>query len=238
MLNGVDLEIKGATKVGVVGRTGAGKSSLVSALFRLNEIERAGIFSGSIKIDGAEISAIGLSRLRAAISIIPQDPVLMAGSFRYNLDPFKTKSDAAVRAALTAAALDPERLDEQVETGGENLSAGERQLLCFARAVLFKRKIMVMDEPTASCDMETDAQLQKMVREEFAGTTIITIAHRLNTIIDYDQLVVLGKGMVLETGPPHVLLANPTGAFSQMVDALGPATAAKLRQRASDAAQP
>jgi len=230
VLRGISLTIPGGSRVGVVGRTGAGKSSLLSLVFRL--VESSG---GSTLIDGIKTGAIGLSRLRKSISIIPQDPILMVGSVRYNLDPFGTKTDFDLCNALEKAHLSKDLLDSQVAESGGNLSAGQRQLLCFARALLFRAPIVIMDEPTASCDQETDGIIQTMVRNEFKGTTVVTIAHRLETVVDSDAILVLGAGKVLEYGIPADLLAKESGDLTQMARALGSATHSHLIAKANEA---
>ncbi|XP_076457725.1 multidrug resistance-associated protein 1-like [Babylonia areolata] len=221
---GLDLVLKGVTftiepgqKVGIVGRTGAGKSSLTLSLFRL--IESAG---GCIMIDGVNIADIGLHDLRSRITILPQDPVLFSGSLRMNLDPLDQYSDdhiwkALDRAHLTRFAEDlPEGLDYDVGEEGQSLSVGQRQLVCLARTLLRRTKILVLDEATAAVDMETDNLIQNTIRSAFSHSTIITIAHRLHTIMDYDRVLVLGGGLVKEFDAPHVLLADRTSIFYGM----------------------
>ena len=147
VLKGLNLEFKGGEKVGVVGRTGAGKSSMITALFRLTEIDSVGKEAGKIRIDGVDVASIGLSKLRAAISTIPQDPVLMKGTIRYNLDPFDNRSDAEVRRALSSASIEADRINEAIEAGGSNISVGERQLLCFARTLAH----LARQSPSMAC---------------------------------------------------------------------------------------
>uniref|UniRef100_A0A7E4ZTZ1 Multidrug resistance-associated protein 1 n=1 Tax=Panagrellus redivivus TaxID=6233 RepID=A0A7E4ZTZ1_PANRE len=214
----INVLIKPGEKVGIVGRTGAGKSSLTLALFRI--IESA---EGQILIDGIPISEIGLHDLRESVTIIPQDPVILSGTMRFNLDPFETYSDAAIWEALEHAHLKdyvrgmPDGLQHTITEGGDNLSVGQKQLLCLARALLRRSKILVLDEATAAVDLHTDALIQETIRKEFATSTIFTIAHRLNTILDYDRVMVLDKGEIKEFDSPAVLLANKTSAFAAMV---------------------
>jgi ATP-binding cassette subfamily C (CFTR/MRP) protein 1 len=220
VLKDLSISIKGGEKIGVVGRTGSGKSSLMSALFRITEVERDG---GKIVIDGVDISTIGLNLLRLSLSIIPQDPVMFSNTVRYNLDPFGEKSEYDLWEALKkvqlaeAIAVMPDGLDEQVAEGGENFSQGQRQLMCIARSLLRNPKILVMDEATASIDNATDASIQQMIRENFAGATVLTIAHRLNTIMDSDRVLVLDDGHVAEFDSPSALIAQG-GIFASMVE--------------------
>jgi len=220
VLKNISVSIKGGEKVGVVGRTGSGKSSLMSALFRVTEMESDG---GKILIDGVDISSIGLNSLRLSLSIIPQDPVMFSNTVRYNLDPFEEKSEYELWEALKkvqlaeAIAVMPGGLDEQVAEGGENFSQGQRQLLCIARSLLRKPKILVMDEATASIDNTTDAAIQQMIRENFASATVLTIAHRLNTIMDSDRVLVLDDGNVAEFDSPAALISQG-GIFASMVE--------------------
>ena len=233
VLRDINITIPGGTRVGVVGRTGAGKSSLMSLLFRLVESSQ-----GEVLIDGVNTTTVGLAKLRSSISIIPQDPILMDGTVRYNLDPFGSKPDNELKDALKRAFLPESLLDKSVADCGGNLSGGQRQLLCFARALLYPAPVVIMDEPTASCDMATDEQIQQMVRTEFEGTTVITIAHRLETVIDSDHILVMHDGKVSEYGPPAKLLDNEHGRFRRMVEALGRSAAMHLKQKAASASLP
>ncbi|KAL9189124.1 hypothetical protein ACHAXT_011614 [Thalassiosira profunda] len=220
VLKDITVSFKGGEKIGVVGRTGSGKSSLMSALFRITEVEPDG---GKILIDGVDIAGIGLNALRLSLSIIPQDPVMFSNTVRYNLDPFEEKSEYDLWEALKkvqlaeAIAVMPGGLDEQVAEGGENFSQGQRQLLCIARSLLRKPKILVMDEATASIDNTTDASIQQMIRENFASATVLTIAHRLNTIMDSDRVLVLDDGNVAEFDSPSALISQG-GIFASMVE--------------------
>merc|ERR1712071_338930 len=202
------------------GRTGSGKSSLMIALFRITELEPGG---GKIVIDGHDTSEIGTIALRSNISIIPQDPVLFSSTLRYNLDPFETATDTELWDALEKVKLHSfvkgleKGLLEEVSEGGENFSQGQKQLLCIARSILRKPKILIMDEATASIDNSTDYLIQKMIRENFSNATVLTIAHRLNTIMDSDRVLVLDNGRVAEFDTPTNLLENSTSIFYGMV---------------------
>ncbi|KAK8748981.1 hypothetical protein OTU49_015623 [Cherax quadricarinatus] len=210
----INCKITKGEKIGIVGRTGAGKSSLTLALFRI--IEAAG---GNIVIDNVNISKIGLHDLRSRLTIIPQDPVLFSGTLQMNLDPFHKYDDAKVWSALEQSHLKefvsglPNGLQHQVSEGGENLSVGQRQLVCLARAILRKTRVLVLDEATAAVDLETDDLIQQTIRREFASCTVITIAHRLNTIMDSTRIVVLDRGEIKEFDTPATLLNNKNSIF-------------------------
>lgn len=221
VLKGITCNIKSTEKVGVVGRTGAGKSSLTNCLFRI--LESAG---GQIIIDGIDIASIGLHDLRGRLTIIPQDPILFSGNLRMNLDPFNKYSDEEIWRALELAHLKSFvaglqlGLLHEVTEGGDNLSIGQRQLLCLGRAVLRKSKILVLDEATAAVDLETDSLIQTTIRNEFSQCTVITIAHRLHTIMDSDKIMVLDSGKIVEYGSPEELLSN-MGPFYLMAKEAG-----------------
>uniref|UniRef100_A0A8C7VTN0 ATP-binding cassette, sub-family C (CFTR/MRP), member 3 n=1 Tax=Oncorhynchus mykiss TaxID=8022 RepID=A0A8C7VTN0_ONCMY len=207
VLKNLTLSVKGGEKIGIVGRTGAGKSSMTLCLFRL--LEAAG---GEITIDGVKISEIGLHDLRSKLTIIPQEPVLFSGSLRMNLDPFERYSDGEVWKALELSHLNkfvsnqPAKLELECSEGGENLSVGQRQLVCLARALLRKTRILILDEATAAIDLETDDLIQSTIRTQFEDCTVFTIAHRLNTIMDYTRVLVLDKGQIAEFDTPTNLL--------------------------------
>ncbi|XP_076057951.1 multidrug resistance-associated protein 1-like [Oratosquilla oratoria] len=222
VLKGLTLEIHPQEKVGIVGRTGAGKSSLTMALFRI--IEAAG---GTISIDGVDVAKLGLHQLRSRLTIIPQDPVLFSGTLRDNLDPFGHYSDEEIWRSLEFAHLASyartlaHGLTTTVEESGSNLSVGQRQLLCLARALLRKTRILVLDEATAAVDLETDDLIQTTIRREFREATVLTIAHRLNTIMDSDRVLVLNNGMVVEFDSPSNLLKIKKGVFRGMAEDAG-----------------
>nr|QGP74115.1 ABCC transporter [Sedum alfredii] len=230
VLHGLSFAIHPSDKVGIVGRTGAGKSSMLNALFRIVELER-----GRILIDNYDIAKFGLQDLRKVLGIIPQSPVLFSGSVRFNLDPFSEHNDADLWEALERAHLkDVIRrnafgLDAEVSEAGENFSVGQRQLLSLARALLRRSKILVLDEATAAVDVRTDALIQRTIREEFKSCTMLIIAHRLNTIIDCDRVLLLDSGKVLEYDTPENLLSDEGSAFSKMVRSTGVANAQYLR---------
>ncbi|XP_022762662.1 ABC transporter C family member 12-like isoform X1 [Durio zibethinus] len=230
VLCGLSFTTSPSEKLGIVGRTGAGKSSMLNALFRIVELEK-----GRILIDGCDLARFGLTDLRKVLCIIPQSPVLFSGTVRLNLDPFNEHNDADLWEALERAHLkDVIRrnsfgLDSEVLEGGENFSVGQRQLLCLARALLRRSKILVLDEATAAVDVKTDAFIQQTIREEFKSCTMLIIAHRLNTIIECDRILVLDAGQVLEHSSPEELLANEESTFSKMVQSTGPANAEYLR---------
>uniref|UniRef100_A0A8C2SF61 Multidrug resistance-associated protein 1 n=1 Tax=Capra hircus TaxID=9925 RepID=A0A8C2SF61_CAPHI len=220
VLKNINVTIDGGEKVGIVGRTGAGKSSLTLGLFRIKESAE-----GEIIIDDINIAKIGLHDLRFKITIIPQDPVLFSGSLRMNLDPFSQYSDEEVWTSLELAHLKgfvsalPDKLNHECAEGGENLSVGQRQLVCLARALLRKTKILVLDEATAAVDLETDDLIQSTIRTQFDDCTVLTIAHRLNTIMDYTRVIVLDKGEIREWGSPSDLLQRRGLFYSMAKDA-------------------
>ncbi|KRZ36394.1 Multidrug resistance-associated protein 1 [Trichinella pseudospiralis] len=221
-LKGITCFIRGGEKIGIVGRTGAGKSSLTLALFRI--VEPAG---GSLLIDNTDITKIGLHDLRSRLTIIPQEPVLFCGTLRINLDPYDAYSDQDIWRNLERAHLKafvsslPDKLQHRISEGGENLSVGQRQLVCLARALLRKTKILILDEATAAVDLETDDLIQQTIRLHFSDCTVLTIAHRLNTIIDNDRIMVLDAGRIAEFEPPQQLLNNKNSIFYSMAKDAG-----------------
>ncbi|OMO71780.1 hypothetical protein CCACVL1_18073 [Corchorus capsularis] len=217
VLKGISLSIKGGEKIGVVGRTGSGKSTLIQVFFRLVEPTR-----GKIIIDGIDISMLGLHDVRSRFGIIPQDPVLFEGTVRSNVDPIGQYSDEELWKSLErcqlkdSVASKPEKLDSPVVGNGDNWSVGQRQLLCLARVMLKRSRLLFMDEATASVDSQTDATIQKIIREDFAACTIISIAHRIPTVMDCDRILVVDAGRAKEFDTPTRLLESPT-LFSALV---------------------
>ncbi|KAI5066080.1 hypothetical protein GOP47_0018704 [Adiantum capillus-veneris] len=240
VLNEVSFKINAKEKIGILGRTGVGKSSLAAALFRMVENERCG---GDILIDGVNIKFVGLDDLRQRLSIIPQDPILFQGSVRFNLDPFELYEDAEIyealeRVHLIAKILSLDRgLDSLIAQNGENFSVGQRQLICLARSLLRRSQIIVMDEATAAVDGETDTLIQRTIRTTFQDCTMLTIAHRIDTIIDCERVLILAAGgQVAEFDSPHNLLnSNNQGIFAEMVRQAGPIIAERLHKAAYDA---
>lgn len=240
VLKGLSISVGASEKIGVVGRTGAGKSSIMVALFRMAELS-----SGSVTIDDVDVSQIGLNDLRSGVSIIPQDPLLFSGTLRSNIDPFSTKTDAELYDALKRAHLVPSssqyiaptpndapdapasgaqtpgnginrfNLDTVIEEEGGNLSVGERSLVSLARALVRGTKVLVLDEATASVDVETDSKIQETIRHEFKDRTLLCIAHRLRTILSYDRILVMADGRVAEFDTPENLF-NMNGVFTEM----------------------
>ncbi|CAO3565922.1 unnamed protein product [Mortierella alpina] len=263
----LSFEVQPCEKIGIVGRTGAGKSSLTLALFRIIEAansdwarasdnsgyhgsnkdsgngvdEREPLLAqpcrpsdpdeemdgGSIEIDGVDISTLGLADLRRHLAIIPQDPTLFAGTVRSNLDPFQEAMDAELWAALDQAHLKdairhlPGGLSAEVAQGGENFSVGQRSLLCLARALLRKSKILILDEATAAVDVETDEPIQRTIREVFADRTVLTIANRIKTVMDASKILVMEQGQVVEFEAPGVLLQQPESLFFKLAHQAG-----------------
>ncbi|KAG9348188.1 hypothetical protein JZ751_001923 [Albula glossodonta] len=221
VLKKVSCTIRPKEKVGIVGRTGSGKSSLGVVLFRL--VEPCG---GSIKIDGINICDIGLADLRSKLSIIPQEPVLFSGTVRSNLDPFNQYAEELIWDALERTHMKecvsqlPLKLESEVVENGENFSVGERQLLCVARALLRQCKVLILDEATAAMDTETDSLIQETIRNAFQDCTTLTIAHRLHTVLNCDRIMVLNQGQVVEFDEPSKLLANENSRFCAMLAAV------------------
>eukprot|EP01126_Amoeba_proteus_P055744 TRINITY_DN6942_c0_g1_i8.p1 TRINITY_DN6942_c0_g1~~TRINITY_DN6942_c0_g1_i8.p1 ORF type:complete len:294 (+),score=62.13 TRINITY_DN6942_c0_g1_i8:381-1262(+) len=232
ILTDISATIQAREKIGIVGRTGSGKSSLMQVLYRLVEPE-----SGKIMIDGLDTSLMPLKNLRKVLCIIPQEPIMFTGTVRYNLDPFSRYTDGEIWDSLQLVSLKthilylPKRLDDEVTEHGSNFSIGQRQLICMARALLQKPKILLMDEATASVDMETDKIIQNTIRSSFLHSTLLVIAHRINTIIDLDRVMVLDNGRLVEFDTPRRLI-EMGGLFASLINATGEASATFLRNLA------
>ncbi|KAH1395224.1 hypothetical protein KXV51_004881 [Aspergillus fumigatus] len=228
VLQGLTFTLRAGERVGIVGRTGAGKSSLALALLRCLDAR-----SGSIHIDGTDLAQVRLHDLRSRVGIIPQDPVVFAGTVREVLDPFGQHDDRELLDALAEVGLlrsedyapgdykDGFSLDATIIEGGRNLSQGQKQLLCLARALVSRPKILIMDEATASIDMESDIRIQRTLRQVIRGCTLLVIAHRLSTIADFDKIIVLDGGRVVEMGPPGELMMIENGIFRGLVQESG-----------------
>ncbi|TCD67258.1 hypothetical protein EIP91_000335 [Steccherinum ochraceum] len=243
VLHNLNFEIKPGEKVGVLGRTGSGKSTLALSFFRFVDPAK-----GRILVDDIDISKIGLTDLRSKLTIIPQDPTILSGTLRSALDVFEEYQDAEIYEALRRVHVIPaestmadddtvnanvfRNLDSPVSEGGDNFSTGEKQLLCMARAILKRTKVLVMDEATASVDYGTDELIGKTIRQEFAASTILTIAHRLRTIIDYDRVMLLDEGRIVEFDRPSVLLQNTSSRFHGLCQAAGNSELAVLKKMA------
>ncbi|XP_065071380.1 ATP-binding cassette sub-family C member 4-like isoform X2 [Rhopilema esculentum] len=227
--------IRASEKVGVIGRTGAGKSSLIAAMFRTGKL------MGTIRIDGVATSDIPLKTLRSSMSVIPQDPVLFSGTLRINIDPFNEFEDPDIWEVLEEVQLKdvvfelPNKLTTEVSEGGANFSVGQRQLLCLARALLLRKKILFIDEATANVDNDTDALIQETIKDKFRDCTVITIAHRLNTIMDCDRIMVIKAGKIVQFDDPCELFKDKDGEFKQLVNQSGNVEAARLEMMANEA---
>ena len=215
VLKNLNFEIQPSEKIGVVGRTGSGKSTLCLCTFRLLEP-----LTGKILIDGVDITTIGLKFLREILTVIPQDPILIEGTLRDNLDPLHKFSDQQILNELNEIGLnyliEYHGLDFPVSEGGENLSVGERQLICITRAILRRSKIVIMDEATSSIDYKTEMLIQNSINLSLKYSTVITIAHRIKTIINYDRIFVLSEGELVECGAPSALIKNGKGIFYEL----------------------
>ncbi|KAM3564248.1 hypothetical protein MY1884_000870 [Beauveria asiatica] len=227
VLRGITFSLAARERLGVVGRTGAGKTSLVNALLRVIDVEE-----GSILVDGVDTASLKLARLRSSISVIAQDPFLFSGTLRANLAIRGPRSDEELIAALRKVSVQTtdgqdatdllDNLDMAVQAGGENLSHGQRQMVCLARAILSPQRIVILDEATSAVDRATDAMVQEVIRREFAESTMIIVAHRLATVADLDKVVVLDEGMAVEIGSPAELMQKK-GVFWDMVNQSGDA---------------
>lgn len=236
VLHDVSFAIAPGAKLAVVGPTGSGKSTLASAFLRFVEPH-----AGHISIDGVDIAQLGLTDLRTRLQIVPQDPVILSGPLRAVLDTHGAFSDAELRTCLRRVTLlDSDtspfaELDTPIAEGGANLSQGQRQLLCLARAILYRSRVVLFDEASSSIDLETDTRITDVIRDAFAHSTVLTIAHRLRSVIGYDQLLFLEHGRVAELGEPHALLQNRHSRFYALCRSAGAAELAHLEAAARDA---
>ncbi|KAL5499202.1 hypothetical protein ACEPAH_1720 [Sanghuangporus vaninii] len=243
VLHDLCFKVEPGEKIGILGRTGSGKSTLALSFFRFVEP-----IEGRILVDGIDITKIGLTDLRSRLTIIPQDPIILSGTLRSTLDVFDEYDDAEIFGALRRVHLIPSsdqdieedetnvnvfhHLDAPVSEGGENFSTGQKQLLCMARAILKRSRVLLMDEATASVDYATDELIQRTIRNEFAESTILTIAHRLRTVIDYNRVMLLDQGRIVEYDHPAVLLSNPSSRFYALCRATGKEEFAMLKRMA------
>ena len=231
VLKGVSLNIRAKEKIGIVGRTGSGKSTLLISLLRIVDA-----CEGKIVIDDIDISTIGLMDLRSKIAIIPQEPILFVGTIRENVDLFQRSTDEEVWKALDAVHLGDtirkleKKLESEVIENGKNFSVGQRQLFCIARAILSKTQILVLDEATAAIDLQTDKLIQNTLKNNFRDTTVLTIAHRLNTVMESDKILVMDAGRVVEFAPPVALLKLKDGHFTNLLKQTGHDSYDKLKQ--------
>jgi len=217
VLDEFNLDVQAKEKIGIVGRTGAGKSSLSLALFRI--IEPSG---GTIIIDDRDICDVGLQDLRSRLTIIPQEPTLFSGSLRFNLDPGNKYSQEEINWAVQTSGLNiKEGLDDILSEGGLGLSLGQRQMVCLARALLRRSKILILDEATAAVDAATDKRIQDTIREQFNSCSVLTIAHRIHTVTGGDRILVLDTGKLAEQGHPIKLIQDSTSRFHKMAEAAG-----------------
>lgn len=215
VLKNINFSVKSKEKIGIVGRTGAGKSSIISTLFRLYD------FDGQIFIDDVEIKMLSLNFLRSHISIIPQDPIMFSGSLRSNVDPLNEFSDEDIWKTLHKTHLDVFVPNLDTDMDELNFSTGQRQLICLARAIIKKNKIIVLDEATANMDPETEHLVQKTIIENFSGCTVFLIAHRLQSILDCHKVMVMENGEIMEFEDPLVLLEDEKSMFAQMIKNAG-----------------
>jgi ABC-type multidrug transport system fused ATPase/permease subunit len=239
VLKGITFSVRPGEKIGVVGRTGAGKSSLIVALYRLAEIKQ-----GKIEVNDIDCSCVNLNKLRSSMAIIPQEPVMFGGTVRSNLDPFNEHSDKELLDVLYKCLLGPliegnaDGLNAKVEPLGANYSLGTQQLMCLARAMLKPSCILLMDEATAALDSDTDAAVQQVLKKHFSDRTIFTIAHRLDTIVSSDRILAINDGVVAEYDSPDVLLEDPESIFYELCMNTGraqfEALAAKARAHAAE----
>lgn len=221
VLKDLSFRVHPGEKIGIVGRTGAGKSTICLGISRIVELQE-----GQILIDGIDISQIRLDDLRSRITVIPQDPTMFSGSLRFNLDPEEKCSDETILDLLHDANLqtlldkDPKGLYQEINENGQNLSSGQRQLICICRAILRKSKLVILDEATANIDVITEQQIQKLINTHFDDATMVVVAHRINTIIQSERVLVLSFGQIKEYDTPVALMADGKSEFSKLIEEL------------------
>ncbi len=252
VIRDLSLHVEPGQKIGCVGRTGAGKSTIIQLLYRMQELDRSipDTKESFIKMDNLNTQEVGLHLLRNNISIIPQTPFIFTATIRSNVDPLGQFTDDQIWAALEDVRLkhhverQPKKLDTQIHGGTSVFSAGQKQLVCLARAILKKSSVLIMDEATANMDYDTDFFVQKKIEERFGHSTQFTIAHRLQTIANYDKVLVLDRGRKMEFDEPYKLLVkrigdteatNTEGHFTTMVQNTGPISSKKIFEIAKDA---
>jgi ABC-type multidrug transport system fused ATPase/permease subunit len=217
VLKNINFNVKGNEKIGIVGRTGSGKSTITLCLFRILEP-----VEGNINIDDIDITTIGLKKLRSNITIIPQDPAIFSGTLRYNIDPLNLVTDDEIKLVMSKIKFDyiinknSAGLYQDIAENGSNLSVGEKQLICICRAILRRSKIIVMDEATASIDFQTEEIIQNAINEIMKNSTVLTIAHRIKTIIKYDKILVLDNGEIKDFDSPEILKNKKDGIFYEL----------------------
>jgi ABC-type multidrug transport system fused ATPase/permease subunit len=222
VLKKINFNVNSQEKIGIVGRTGSGKSTITLSLFRILEP-----IEGIISIDDIDITTIGLKKLRSNITIIPQDPAIFSGTLRYNIDPLNLVTDDEIKNVMNKINFNyiinkhPNGLYQDIAEGGSNLSVGEKQLICICRAILRKSKIIIMDEATASIDFQTEEIIQKAINEIMKNSTVLTIAHRIKTIIKYDKILVLDNGEVKDFDSPEILKKKKDGIFYELYQKSG-----------------
>jgi len=214
VLNNLSFDVLPKEKIGIVGRTGSGKSTICISISRIVEL-----LSGKILIDGIDISKVNLNHLRSRITVIPQDPILFKGTLRYNLDPGNMIDPAYLEKVYNQTEMTI-GLDKEIDEGGSNLSNGEKQLVCICRAIMRKCQVVILDEATSNIDVVTEERIQALLETFLEDSTVLTVAHRLNTIIKSDKVLVLSYGTVKEYDSPHNLMQDPESEFTKLLQEL------------------
>jgi len=221
VLNNLSFSVKPKEKIGIVGRTGSGKSTICISISRIVELVEAAdkAKQGKILIDGVDISTVNLNHLRSRITVIPQDPILFKGTLRYNLDPGNVIDPAYLEKVYNQTEMTI-GLDKEIDEGGSNLSNGEKQLVCICRAIMRKCQVVILDEATSNIDVVTEERIQALLETFLEDSTVLTVAHRLNTIIKSDKVLVLSYGTVKEYDSPHNLMQDPESEFTKLLQEL------------------